>query len=143
MNLTFNATAKSENITKTVVKTNGFTIIIDEPERLGGTNDGANPVEYLLAAFAGCLNVVGNLVAREMGFTLNGLEINLEGDLDPSKFMGQPSDNRAGYKAIRVNLNPDTDADEATLKRWLEVIEDRCPVSDTLSHGTVVQLGIS
>jgi len=43
---------------------------IDEPDNLGGTDAGANPVEYLLAALSGYLNVVGHLVAREMGINL-------------------------------------------------------------------------
>jgi len=61
--LKFSVKAESENPTKTIVEARGFKIIIDEPESLGGTNDGANPVEYVLGALAGCLNVVGHVVA--------------------------------------------------------------------------------
>lgn len=141
--LKFGVNAKSENDTKTVAEARGFKMIIDEPEGLGGTNEGANPVEYVLGALAGCLNVVAHIVAKEMGFSLKGLEIALEGDLDPAKFAGKQTEERAGYQEIRVALKPDTDADAATLEKWLHVVEQRCPVSDNLSHATPlhIQLG--
>ncbi len=71
-NMKVNVSAKKENPTKTVVKARNFEMIIDEPSNLGGTNGGANPVEYLLASLAGCLNVVGHAVAKDMGFELKG-----------------------------------------------------------------------
>jgi len=75
--LKFRIKAKSENPTKTIVKTRGFEMIIDEPADLGGTNAGANPVEYVLAAYAGCLNVMGHIVANEMKIELAGMELEI------------------------------------------------------------------
>ena len=114
MKLKFAAKASSANPTKTVVTARNFQIIIDEPKDLGGTDDGANPVEYVLGALAGCLNVVGHVVAKEMNMPLNGLSIELEGDLDPAKFMGKSAKERAGYQEIRVKITPDTTADIET-----------------------------
>lgn len=136
----FSVKAKSENSTKTVVETRGFKMIIDEPENLGGTNDGTNPVEYLLAALSGCINVVGHLIAREMGFKLNGLEMELEGDLNPARFSGKSMEERAGYKEVRVIVKPDANADKETLDKWLKVLESRCPVSDNISNPTPLKI---
>lgn len=138
--LKFSIKAHSENPTKTVVEARNFKIVVDEPKNLGGTDDGPNPVEYVLAAFAGCLNVVGHLVAQEMGFSLKGMEINMEGDLDPAKFMGKETEERAGYKEIRVSLKPDSDADEETLQKWMTSVKARCPVSDNLANATPVKV---
>lgn len=140
--LKFGVTAKSQNSTKTEVVTRGFKMTIDEPENLGGTNAGANPVEYLLAALSGCLNVVCHLVAGEMGFKLNGLELVLEGDLDPAKFTGKSMDGRAGYNDIRVTIRPNADADKETLDRWLKIVESRCPVSDNISNATPLHIDL-
>jgi uncharacterized OsmC-like protein len=78
-----------------------------------------------------------------MGFHLSGLEIALEGDLDPAKFAGKQTEERAGYKEIRVIMKPDTDADAETLEKWVNTVEQRCPVSDNISHTTplVITLG--
>ncbi len=140
--LKFRVRGKSETATKLVVKARKFEIVIDEPEDLGGNNDAANPVEYLLAAFAGCINVMGHLIAKEMDFELRNLKIDVSGALDPARLFGQSMENRAGYQKIDVVLKPDCDADEETLKKWAEAIENRCPVSDNLSHTTPIAISI-
>ncbi|MFO8001534.1 MAG: OsmC family peroxiredoxin, partial [Marinilabilia sp.] len=63
--VTFSISGKNENPTKFVAKARNFEIVVDEPRNLGGTDQGPNPVEYILAAYAGCLNVMGHIVAKE------------------------------------------------------------------------------
>ena len=140
--LIFSLSGQNVNPTKFVAKTRQFTLTIDEPEGLGGTDQGANPVEFLLAAYAGCLNVMGHIVAAELGFKLNNIRIELEGDLNPAKVFGNPTNDRAGYKEIRVNIFPDADTDEAILAKWLEIIESRCPVNDNLINPTPVKISL-
>ena len=139
-NAKFSVHAESENPTKTKVTARNFTMIVDEPPNLGGTDDGANPVEYILAALAGCLNVVGKMVAKEMGFEIKSLSFDIEGELNPAGFMGKAKDVRPGYQAITVKVDVDSNADEEQLKKWLEVIETRCPVSDNIANPTPVKI---
>ncbi len=141
--LTFRVKAQSENPTKTVVKARGFEIIIDEPAELGGTNAGANPVEYLLAAFCGCINVMGHIIAKELNFELRGLSIKMGGPLNPDRLFGASFDDRAGYKSIEVVIEPDCDASPEVLTQWLEAIEDRCPISDNIRNLTPVSLKLA
>lgn len=136
----FRVKAHSESPSKTVVKARKFQIIVDEPKELGGSDGGANPVEYVLAAFAGCLNVVSHMVAKEMGFELRGVEIDLVGDLDPSRLFGMDVPTRAGYKHITVKLKPDCDVDKETLTKWMHTVEARCPVSDNIQNTTPVKI---
>ncbi|MFW6035644.1 MAG: OsmC family protein [Halothermotrichaceae bacterium] len=138
----FSVKAESKSPTKTVVKARNFEIVIDEPENLGGTDEGANPVEYVLGALSGCLNVVAHMVAKEMDFTFDNLKINLEGELNPARLYGKSTEERAGYKEIRVNISADTDADQETLDKWLAAVEDRCPVSDNLNNATPVKINL-
>jgi uncharacterized OsmC-like protein len=138
--LKFRVKAYSENPTKTIVKARGFEIIIDEPEDLGGTNEGANPVEYILAAFCGCINVMAHVVAKEMNIELRSLKIKMAGDLNPDRLFGTSFEDRAGYKGIEVVIVPDCDATPEVLAKWMEAIEDRCPVSDNLRNITPVSL---
>ena len=73
--LIFSVKGESASPAKFIANTRNFKLIIDEPEDLGGTDENANPVEYILAGLAGCLNVVGHLVAKELGFTINKLKV--------------------------------------------------------------------
>ena len=117
-------------------------MIIDEPESLGGTIEGATPVEYLLGALSGCLNVVCHGIAAEMGFTLNSVEFLIEGDLDPAKFKGLSDEGRAGFMEIRATIIADTDASEEVLQDWLERVKSRCPVSDNIANVTPVKISL-
>ena len=136
--LTFRIDAQMASAAKTVVRARGFEMIVDEPVSLGGTDSAPNPVEYVLAAFAGCLNVMGNLIAKEMAFELRGLDIRIRGELNPARLFGTSDADRAGYKSITVEMIPDCDADAATLEAWLHAVEARCPVSDNVQNSTPV-----
>ena len=136
--LKFRIKAKSENATKTVVKARGFELIIDEPKELGGADAGANPVEYVLAALSGCLNVVGHMIAKEMDFELRGIEIKMSGNINVNRLFGISTEERAGYKSIKVTMKPDCDASPEVLEEWLKKVEDRCPVSDNIGYATPI-----
>lgn len=140
MDVKFSVNAKSETETRVAVKARSFTMYVDEPPQLGGQDKGANPVEYVLAALAGCLNVVAHLVAKEMGITLHELSIEIQGILNPARFQGKSYQERAGYKQIEVLINVKADADEKTLAKWLKVVEERCPVSDNLANPTPLKI---
>lgn len=135
--------AQSESPARTNVKARNFEIIVDEPQELGGTNQAANPVEYVLAAFAGCLNVMGHIVAKEMDIELKGLKIDIEGSLNPDKLFGKSDKERAGYKEIIITLKPDCKADQDTLDKWAHEVEARCPVSDNIQNITPVKVVIA
>ncbi|MGM0377996.1 MAG: OsmC family protein [Bacteroidota bacterium] len=140
---TFSVTGKNENPTKLIAKARDFEMVIDEPQNLGGTNAGPNPVEYILAGYAGCINVMGHIIAKEQGIELNGLEIQVEGDLDPDKLFGKPTDARAGYQEIRLKVKPETSASREQLDRWIEEVEARCPVNDNLANSTPIKVEVA
>ena len=136
----FRVKAHSENPTKTIVKAREFELVVDEPENLGGTNEGANPVEFVLAGYAGCLNVMSHICAKELGFELKGVKIDIVGSLNPERLFGTSFEERAGYKEIKATIKPDCDADEATMEKWLAAVIDRCPVGDNLKNATEVKV---
>ena len=86
--MTFSVRGQSNSATKFTAKARQFSLIIDEPETLGGNDEAANPVEFILAGLAGCLNVVGHLVAKDRHFELKQLDIEITGEINPNKFLG-------------------------------------------------------
>jgi len=139
---TFKIQAESESHARTRVTARKFTIIVDEPPELGGTDAGPNPVEYVLAALAGCINVTAYIVAKELKISLKGLSIEMQGDLNPAKLLNRPTEDRAGYKSIQAIVQAKTDADEETLAKWRSEIEKRCPVSDNLGNNTPIDVKV-
>lgn len=134
---TLAAVAKSESPKKIIVTARGISMSV------GRGSDFANPIEYLLAGFAGCINIMGQLIAQEMGFTLKSLEIELEGDLDTAKSDGEKTEKRAGLIEIRARIKPEADADAQTLQKWLKALEDRSPVRDVFCGPTPVQIELA
>lgn len=139
--MTFKVAGRSEAPARIAVQARQFKLVVDEPPALGGEDRGANPVEYILAGFAGCLNVMAHLIAAEMGVKLRRLEVEASGQLDTDRLLGKSKSVRAGFQEIRVALKVDSDAAPATLERWLAAVKDRCPVSDNLTNSTPVQIG--
>ncbi|WP_090382977.1 OsmC family protein [Natronobacterium texcoconense] len=136
----FDVSATGESHTKTTVTARDFEFVIDEPPASGGTDDGPTPVEYLLGSWAGCLNVVAHLVADEYGFDLESVEIHLEGELDPARFLGKSDEPRPGYQEIDVTLEVEADAENEVLEEWLAEVERRCPVGDNIENETPTTL---
>lgn len=132
----FAVTAESKSESKTVVEARDQEFVIDEPTAMGGTNDGATPVEYLIGSWAGCLNVVTHTVAAEYGIEIDDIKFEITGDLDPRKFLHGADDVRAGYQTIDVEITIAADADETTLRDLTAEVEERCPVADNIANPT-------
>ncbi len=141
--LKFSVESKSKSPTRTEIETRGFKLIIDEPEDLGGTNLAPNPVEYILAGYAGCINVVAHLTAKEFNIDLKDLEISIEGDINPARLFGESNQDRAGYQNINVQLRTNSTIDKLVKIKWLQEIENRCPVNDNLRNTTPVNFSLN
>jgi len=140
--LKFTVTGKSLSKSKLLVKVRDFEIIVDEPLEIGGSNEGPNPLEYLLIALAGCLNVTFRWIAAARGVNIHSLEFMLEGKLNPKKFNGIPTEERAGYKEITATLRVKSDAPKEVLEDILREAKKRCPVSDNLMEPTPLKIEI-
>jgi uncharacterized OsmC-like protein len=140
--LIFSVKGESNSPAQFIAKTRQFKLIIDEPEGLGGTDEGANPVEYILVGLAGCLNVVGHIVAKELGFTIDKLKIEVTGNINPDCLFGVSDNERAGFKKIDLKLIPETDAPLEILVKWLKIVQKRCPVKDNLMNITPIGISI-
>jgi uncharacterized OsmC-like protein len=140
--LIFSVKGESNSPAQFIAKTRQFKLIIDEPEGLGGTDEGANPVEYILAGLAGCLNVVGHIVAKELGFTIDKLKIEVVGNINPDRLFGVSDNERAGFKKIDLKLIPETDAPLEILVKWLKIVQKRCPIKDNLMNITPIGISI-
>ncbi len=81
-----------------------FTINIDERLELGGTNEFANPQEYLLSAMNACM-IVGYAAACAMqGIEIEELRIETEGDIDLRGFLGLDPDVAPGYEELNYTV---------------------------------------
>ena len=137
-------TGESQNPTKLSLKSGKFSMIIDEPQQMGGTDEGPSPIQVLLMSLAGCLNVTGHEIARQKGLDLRGMKIKIEGVMNPCTFLGCSFAERAGFQQIDVKIDPDfNEVTPGQLQEWLKETEERCPVTDNIKAGTSVSVSIN
>jgi uncharacterized OsmC-like protein len=77
-----------------------FSIDIDEPCELGGSNRFANPQEHLLAALNACMMVGYVAQCAVRGIALESLEIETDGEIDLRGFLGIDPSARPGYEKL-------------------------------------------
>ena len=116
-----------------------FELHADEPPILAGTDDGANPVEHLLGALAGCVTTSLVTHAAVQGIPIEELESELEGDIDLRGFLGLDPEVPKGYTNIRMKIQVKTDP--ANLEK-LKRLAAFSPVYNTLIQGTQVDIRI-
>ena len=82
-----------------------FSIDIDEPVELGGTNRFANPQEHLLAALNACMIVGYAAQCAVRGITLESLEIETDGEIDLRGFLGIDPAVPQGYESLSYTVH--------------------------------------
>lgn len=136
---TLNIAGYARNNEQFVVKTGSFDIRFNKNDNHPELH-GPSPIEYVLAGLAGCIHSIGKVVAMELGIHLYSLQVNISGEMDVDRIKGEYTGERVGYQSIEVEVKPISDASDAELKKWLDTLQKRCPISDNLLNPTAVSI---
>jgi len=118
------------------------TALVDQPESLGGNDQGPSPLDYVFVALAGCFITVGKIIAGQKRINLRGMEVEISGDINLDVLRGKDDTQRAGFQKIIVNLKVDADLSDEEKRQFAEEIDLRCPVSDNLIRTTPFEVNI-
>jgi uncharacterized OsmC-like protein len=113
---------------------------LDEPPVLLGKNEGANPVEYLLAALSGCLTTSLVAYASAKGIEVKGVESRYEGDIDLRGFLGISEEVPVGYQNIRVYFKIDADISDEQKEELIRLAQKYSPVFNTITKSAPVSM---
>ena len=109
-----------------------------EPLLLMGKDEGANPVEYLLSALAGCMTTTIAYYSALNGQKIEEISSTFEGDLDLQGLFGLDATVRPGYQEIRVNFRIKTLAPAEDIKKYYPF----SPVYDVVSKSVPVTVTV-
>jgi uncharacterized OsmC-like protein len=106
----------------------------------GGDGVAACSGDMLLEALVACAGVTLRAVATSMGVDVRAGELRAEGELDFRGTLGVDREAPVGFRAIRLHVDLDTDADETTVTKLLELTERYCVVLQTLATTPALSL---
>ncbi|TNE73382.1 OsmC family peroxiredoxin [bacterium] len=138
-------TARSELKDGLLAKINirDFQLIIDEPNSLGGTDLGPNPVEVVLGALGACQEIVVKAYASVLGIEVSSVKVEAQGHLDLRGFFNQ-ADVRPGFKEVKFNTIIETEETDAEKLKSLQFFaENRCPVLDIIQNAVATSGSIA
>jgi len=105
------------------VSAGDFNLKIDEPESVvGGTNQGPQPTDLLLASISSCFTLALAHTARKRSLDVQEIRVDVTGQYDGPSFS-------------RIDINAFVDCDAADLPRLLSGAERVCYVTNTLRGG--------
>lgn len=111
-----------------------------EPPVLLGANEGANPVEFLLHALAGCVTTTTVLHATARGITIRRIATELVGDIDLQGLLALDPSVAPGYESITIRMDIDADCTDEELEELLAFSRDHSPVCNTICRPVPVKL---
>ncbi|TCN44722.1 organic hydroperoxide reductase OsmC/OhrA [Kribbella orskensis] len=104
------------------VRAGSFTIEVDEPVRVGGTDLGPQPTDLFLASVASCFLMALSYAARKREIELSDLSVDVTGSYDGQRF-----------SAIHVRARVGVPG--AELDQLVRAAERVCYVTNTLRAG--------
>ena len=106
-------------------------------------DQGATPVETVLAALAACLTAGVATVASHRGVELRSVTAHLEGDMDLQGILGIDADVRNGFDDVRVRFEIDADASADELAAIVAQSQKRSAVFDAVTNPTNVTVEVN
>jgi len=99
-----------------------FTIRVDAPAELGGTDQFADPQEVLLAGLNSCMTVGYVAACALEGIVLRELAIETSGDIDLRGFLGVDGSVKPGCDELSVTVRMKADATPQQLERVHDLV---------------------
>ena len=121
-------------------RSEAFTFTNGEPPVLLGANEGANPVEFLLHALAGCVTTTIVLHAAARGIQIERLATELVGNIDVQGLLALDDTVPVGYEQIQINIDIKADCSNEELDELLAFAKEHSPVCNTVCRPVPVMV---
>jgi uncharacterized OsmC-like protein len=120
-----------------------FRFDTDHPEIFASEDQGATPVEIVLAGLAGCLTAGIAAVAQNRNIQLRSVKATLEAGMDLQGILGIDSDVRNGFDGIKVHYEIDADASKEDIAALVAQSQKRSAVFDVITNPTDVMVTVA
>ncbi|MDN5599482.1 MAG: OsmC family protein [Brachybacterium sp.] len=123
-------------VERTDVTIRRHTFTLDEPVAAGGRDTAPTPLEYVVGALNGCVTVLVDLVAADLGIAVQHVVTEVVADQDRDGIAGVPGV-RTHFSSVRLDVEVTSSADAAALEQLAAEVERRCPMVNLLRDAQV------
>ncbi|WP_417223550.1 OsmC family protein [Amphritea sp.] len=116
----------------------GHKVTIDQPIKAGGSDAGPTPLEFFLFSLGGCIASIARLAATQQKIELRGMDIEVDGTMNPAGLLGKPTEVRIGFQSIVVKATIDADLTDVEKAKFFKEVCHRCPLDDNIMLETEV-----
>ncbi len=117
-------------------------LVADEPEEVGGTDQGPTPYDLLGAALGTCTAMTLRMYADRKKWPLEGVTVQVEHDRLHAADCAACETKQGKIDRLRRTLTLDGPLDDGQRARLVE-IADRCPVHRTLESEIIVETSLA
>ncbi|MFT6747082.1 MAG: putative redox protein [Glaciecola sp.] len=107
------------------LNTTNHTIMVDEPESLGGSDSYPNPAQYLLSALASCTAITIKMYAKNKGWEVGKISVDV-------KLKEKLVDGKRIKKMVKA-VGFENQLESSQIDRLL-IIGSKCPISKLLEQ---------
>jgi uncharacterized OsmC-like protein len=125
------------------VRIGDHTVKVDQPEALGGGGKGPKPVEYALASLGSCVATTYRFWSEKLGVRLDGLRVEVQGDLDVRGVFGLDDGVRAGFGQVDVKVHLSGPEAPDRYQELRRAVDEHCPVLDTFANAVPVRTSLT
>ncbi len=119
-----------------------FEFDADHPDVFASEDQGATPVELVLAGLASCLTAGVAAVAQMRQIQLRSVSATLEAGMDIRGILGADADVRNGFDGVKVTYEIDADASPEDIRALVAQSQKRSAVYDILTNPTNVTVEV-
>lgn len=123
---------------RTEISAGGHELVADEPQSLGGTDEGPTPYDYLLSALGGCTAMTLRIYADRKGWPLESVTVRLSHGRIHASDCEECETEEGRIDRIEREIELAGPLEEDQRRRLLEVA-DMCPVHRTLKTEVLVE----
>jgi len=107
---------------------------MDKPLEENGTNLAPKPAEVSLQALGSCLLFAYLYAANKLKVTIDGLKVEIEGEVIPGGWQDEQNNKRAGFKTVRFEVQVNTKHSNEDIQKVHDLALKVSPMYDNFSH---------
>lgn len=111
-------------------ETREFKMLFDKPKEENGTNLGPKPSEVTLQALGGCLIFAYLYAANRLEVAIDGLKVNIEGEMVPGGWMDENNGKRTGFKNVHFEVEVKTNHSREEIEKVHNLALKASPMYD-------------